>query len=139
MKGKYDLPSWSVILEVLALPFKHTASNFGCRWMVLSWISNMIKGSDGNAWVDHLIMAGDENIPFVIFCHCEWSFTQPIRRLQGLIGFTLEDTCICCIGFLDFTNNDRLQLTARRLEVEICLETSASATRISDFIHTLCK
>jgi hypothetical protein len=69
-----------------------------------------------------MVIVGDECIPFMIFCHHQRSFSKSVGSFEGLVRFTLKDTCIGGICLLDLANNDRLQFATRRLEVEVCLE-----------------
>jgi hypothetical protein len=119
--GKCNVPPRCIIFEVLAFPLQHPAPNFGCSWMILSWVTDVFKRSEWNPWVDHMIIVGHKNIPFMIFRHHERSFAESVSCFQCLVCFALENACVCCVCFLNFTNNDRLQFTTRGLKIEICL------------------
>lgn len=106
--------------------------------MILSWIRDLLKRSDWDPWVDHVIIIGDEHLPFMILCHRKRSFTKLLGSFEGLISFALQNTRVCCIGFVDFTNDDRFQLTTRRLKVEICLEISVDESTYYKALYILC-
>jgi hypothetical protein len=119
-----NIPSWSVIFEVLALSFKHATSDFSSSRVVLTRISNMVEGSDWNSGVDHVIIRGDKNFPLMVFGHRQWTLSKLISSFKVFIRFTFKDARICSVGFLDLANDNRLQLSTRRLKVEICLDKS---------------
>ena len=119
--GELYLPPWGVVLQILALPLQHAASNFHGCGMILSRVDDMGDLSEGNSWIDHLIVVRGEHVPFVIFFHCKRTFLQFFCRVVVFIGLAAEDTSQNVVRFLDFTNNNGLQLAAGCFQIEIRL------------------
>lgn len=113
--GDFDIPSRRVVFEVLALSLEHTTFNINCRRMIFPSICDARQRSDRCSRVNHLLAVRNEAVPFVIFWHSQRPFLELLGRLEGFIRFSLQDTGIGIICFLDFSNNDGLQLPSGRL------------------------
>lgn len=65
-----------------------------------------------------MLIVLDKGVPFVIFGYCNWSGTKSLHCIISFISLPFDDARICVVGFLDLSNNNGLQLSARTLKVE---------------------
>lgn len=62
-----------------------------------------------------------KSAPFEIAWHSNWAIAELFDRVVLFIGIALHNAGQGVVGLLDFTDNDRLEFTARVLEVEVGL------------------
>jgi hypothetical protein len=128
--GCVDLPACRVTLEVLALALQESGSNFLCRKVVLAWIMNLLWGSQRDARVNELIIVGYEVNPFLVLGHGDGPVTELLNDAVSVIRLTLQNTGVGIVGLLDLTDDNGFELSARALEVEICLHMLEETTSL---------
>jgi hypothetical protein len=120
-EDKLYSPTRSVVLQVLAFPLQHTASDFnGCR-MIFSRIHDVRDLPNWDSWIDHLTVIRGKFIPFMVLHHCKRALLQLLCRVIVFVSLAAEDACQNIVCFLNFANNNGFQFTAGSFEVEICL------------------
>src|SRR5580698_7169009 len=55
LHSSQDLPSWSIILQVLAFPFKHATLHLDCCWMIFTGVRDSLCCSERYLGAYHLI------------------------------------------------------------------------------------
>ena len=106
-----NVPSWGVILQILALPFEHSAPDFDGGGMILARIFDVGNLANRVARIDHLVVVCDKSVPLRIFGQAEWAFLELLCSVERMGGFTIEDASQDCVGFLDLAYNNGLELT----------------------------
>lgn len=101
-----DLPSRRIALEIFAFAFEESGTDLLRRDMVLSWVMNLLCGSQGNRWIDELIIASHEVDPFLVFRHGDWALAKFSGDVVSIVGLSLKDTSICIVRLLNFSHND---------------------------------
>jgi hypothetical protein len=85
--------------------------------MILARVGDVLHVPERNAGVDQFVGIGDEMVPFVIMRHGDGSRPELLHGVIRLIGFSLEDTGICIVRFLYFTDDNRFKFTTRVFQV----------------------
>jgi len=117
-----DLPSWCVILQILALSFEHATSHFDGRWMILARINNVGYLSNWAARVDHLVVVCREFIPFVVFGHSNRSLLQFLGGVVSIVGFAAENASQNVVCLLDLSNYNRLEFAPGCFQIQVGLD-----------------
>ena len=82
---------------------------------------NLLWRSQRDAWVNKLIIVGYEVNPFLVLGHGDGPVTEFLNDAVSVIRLSLQNAGVGIIGLLDLTNDNGFELSARALEVEICL------------------
>lgn len=66
---------------------------------------------------------GDKMYPFLVLGHGDGAIAKLFNEAIVIVGLTLEDAGISVVCFLNFTDDNGLELTTRAFEVEMRLST----------------
>ena len=80
--------------------------------MVFAGILDILQSAQWHVGVDKVRVASNEFAPFEVARHGNWAVTQFLYRVVLLVGIALEDAGERIVGFLDFANDNRLELAA---------------------------
>lgn len=89
--------------------------------MILAGIVDLIRRPHRNGGINNLFVVGDEVNPLLILGHGNGPFAELVHDSICIVCFALEDTRICVVRFLNFSNNDGFQLTTGAFEIEMGL------------------
>lgn len=84
-------------------------------------VLNVLDASQGCSRIDKVRVMLNELGPLSILRHGNWSRTEPLNRVVGLISVALQDTGQRAVSLLDLANYDGLQFPAGALEIEVGL------------------
>ena len=119
--GIFNVPAWSVVLEVFTLSLEHTTLDIDSCWVVFPSIRDVRQRSNWGPRINHLLAVSHKVVPFVVFWHCQRPSLELLSRFEGLICLPLQDAGKCIVCLLDLSHDNRLQLPSGRLQVEVCL------------------
>lgn len=111
------LPSWSVALQIFALPLEHTRFNLACCGVVFAWIGDIFDSADWEPRINEVFVIVDKSVPFTIFWHGKRARLKLFKHVICFIGFSLDNPSICTVSLLDFTYNNRLKLPTRTFKI----------------------
>lgn len=65
----------------------------------------------------------DEVNPLLILGHRDGAVAELFDHAVRAVGLALENSCVCVVCLLYLADDDRFELTARALEVQVGLDT----------------
>jgi hypothetical protein len=66
-------------------------------------------------------VGADKRRPLLVLGHGDWATAKGLNCLVRIVALALEDSSKSVVSFLDFADDNRLELTAGGLQVEISL------------------
>lgn len=97
--------------------------------MVPPRIIDVLRGAHRQRGVDELVVAAHKVRPLAVLGHADGARTQLVDGAVRGVGLALEDRGVGVVCLLDLAYDDGLQLAARRLKVQVCLEKVSLTTR----------
>ncbi|PNY29179.1 hypothetical protein TCAP_00901 [Tolypocladium capitatum] len=121
MGGRQHIPASCVALEVLALALQQTGTDLLGSNVILAGIVDLLRRPHRNRRINNLVVVGHEMYPFLVLGHGDGAVAELLDDPVGVVGLALQDAGVGIVRLLNLANDNRLQLAAGALEVEVRL------------------
>ncbi|PNY29181.1 hypothetical protein TCAP_00901 [Tolypocladium capitatum] len=108
-------------LEVLALALQQTGTDLLGSNVILAGIVDLLRRPHRNRRINNLVVVGHEMYPFLVLGHGDGAVAELLDDPVGVVGLALQDAGVGIVRLLNLANDNRLQLAAGALEVEVRL------------------
>jgi hypothetical protein len=118
-----DIPAWAVRLEVLALALEHASADLGGGWVISARVGDVLNATQRHVWRNEVRVSADKRRPLLVLGHGNRAAAKCLNCLVSVVALALEDSSKSVVSFLDFADNNWLELTTRGFKVEVGLVT----------------